>query len=84
MSKKIEREQGARCARMPGERFATQVAAEEMRMTRQINVVTGGGGQGMYCVKRCACNGYHLLTEENLQKWEANRRATRRERGRNA
>lgn len=84
MSKKSERAQGTRCARMPGERFESEMAAEDMRVTRQINVVTGGGGQSDYHVKKCACSGFHLITTEHLRRWEANRRATRRERGRNA
>lgn len=84
MSKKSERTQGTRCARMPGERFGTQSDAEDMRVTRQINVATGGGGQSSYHVKKCACGGFHLITTEHLQRWQAKRRETRRERGRDA
>lgn len=86
MGKKIAREsrQKLRCSLMPGECFNSRNAAEEMRVTRQINVATGGMGQAVYHVKKCACGRFHLMTDEHLKKWEANRRTTRRERGNNA
>lgn len=86
MSKKTAREQRQklRCSLMPGECFNSYAAADEMRVTRQINVATGGSGQSVYHVKKCACGRFHLMTEEHLRKWESDRRTMRRERGNNA
>jgi len=83
MSKK-NREQGARCSRMPGECFDTEQAANDMRVTRQINVATGGMGSVVYQVRPCRCGKFHLMTDEDLKKWEAARRAIRAEKRRNA
>lgn len=69
---------------MPGDRFSSQAVAEDMRLTRQVNVVTGGMGQVNYVVRRCVCASYHVMTEAHLEKWEAARRAKRQEKKRNA
>ena len=85
MSKgKRAREQGLRCPRMPGEVFASRTAADEMRVTRQINVAGGGMVQVNYVVKLCQCNRFHLMTEDHFAEWDARRRASPRERKRNA
>lgn len=84
MNPKKTREQGQRCSLMPGECFNSKAAADEMRVTRQLNVARGGMVQVVYHVKSCQCGRYHLLTSEHLQKWEADRRATRQEKRRNA
>lgn len=81
---KRERAQGLRCPRMPGEVFNSRADADDMRVTRQINAVTGGMGQGVYHVKKCSCERWHVITDEHLRKWEATRRAAQRERRRNA
>lgn len=83
MSKR-DREQGSRCSRMPGECFDTEKDADEMRLTRQVNVAIGGMGSVVYQVRPCRCGKFHLMTDEHLKKWEAARRATRAERRRNA
>ncbi len=83
MSKK-DRAQGSRCSHMPGECFDTEEAANSMRVTRQINVATGGMGSVVYQVRPCRCGKFHLMTDEHLKRWEAARRATRSERRRNA
>lgn len=86
MSKKSarQREQGTRCSLMPGERFGSRTAAEEMRVTRQINVANGGMGQIVYHVQKCTCGGFHLMTDEHYQRWSAKRRTDRRARERDA
>lgn len=84
MSKKDRREQGSRCSRMPGECFDTEEAANSMRVTRQINVATGGMGKVVYQVRPCKCGRFHLMTDEHLKRWEAARRTARSERRRNA
>lgn len=81
---KSKREQGIRCSLMPGEVFNSRVTAEEMRVTRQINVAAGGMGQVDYIVKVCQCGRAHLMTSENYQKWDNARRAKQREMRRNA
>lgn len=81
---KSKREQGMRCPRMPGEVFDSQSAADNMRVTRQINVAGGGMGQVNYVVKICQCGRFHLMTEEHFKRWDAARRAAQRERKRNA
>lgn len=81
---KRQREEGLRCARMPGEVFDTFDGAEQMRVTRQINVVTGGMGQVDYLIKLCGCGRHHLMTSEHFTKWDTMRRARQRERRRNA
>lgn len=63
-----EREQGVRCSLMPGECFNSEAEANEMRVTRQINVARGGMIQVVYHVKKCRCGRHHLLTSEHLQK----------------
>ena len=80
MSKKAarERRQGSRCSRTPGERFGSLAEADDMRVTRQINVATGGMGQAVYHVQKCSCGGFHLMTDEHYQRWSTKRRATRR------
>lgn len=82
MSKK-SRAEGTRCSRMPGECFDSEAAANDMRVTRQMNVARGGMGQVVYHVRRCSCGKHHLLTDEHLQRWESARRAARVERKRN-
>lgn len=81
---KRERHEGSRCARMPGEVFDTQLTAEQMRVTRQVNVAMGGMGQVDYVVKLCGCGRYHVMTSGHFAKWDATRRAAQRERKRNA
>lgn len=81
---KSKRQQGIRCSLMPGEVFDSRAVADETRMTRQINVAVGGMVQVTYVVKICQCGRFHVMTEENFQKWDATRRAKQRERKRNA
>jgi hypothetical protein len=81
---KSKREQGMRCPRMPGEVVDSEAAANEMRMTRQINVANGGMGQVNYVVKPCQCGRFHVLTDEHFTRWDSTRRAQQRERRRNA
>ena len=66
-----KRAQGLQCALMPGECFTSRAAAEEMRLTRQINVATGGMGQANYRVEKCACGRHHLITEQHWNEWNA-------------
>lgn len=85
MSKsKRARDEGFRCSLMPGEVFTSDTDADEMRVTRQMNVARGGMGQVDYVVRQCRCRGYHLMTLENFQRWDEKRRATQREKKRNA
>lgn len=86
MSKKADRarEQGTRCSLMPGERFSSRTEADDMRVTRQINVANGGMGQVVYHVQKCACGGHHLMTDEHFRRWSTKRRASRRARERDA
>lgn len=81
---KSKRQQGNRCSLMPGEVFDSRTAAEEMRVTRQINVAVDGMGQVNYVVKMCQCGRPHLMTSDNYEKWDVTRRAAQRERKRNA
>jgi hypothetical protein len=68
------REQGLRCALMPGECFTSEATANEMRLTRQLNVARGGMVRVEYHVKKCLCGRYHLITDEHLREWEAKRK----------
>lgn len=81
---KREREQGLHCSLMPGEVFNSRAEADEMRVTRQINVANGGMGQVNYVVKLCGCGRCHVMTNHHFDKWDAQRRARQRERKRNA
>ena len=79
-----ERNEGKRCSLMPGEAFTSRAEADEMRVTRQMNVARGGMGQVNYAVKACNCNRWHVMTDTHLREWELARRVARRERRRNA
>ena len=81
---KRERVQGLRCSLMPGEGVNSEASASDMRVTRQMNVARGGMGQVNYVVKQCRCRGYHVMTSEHFQRWDAQRRAMQREKKRNA
>lgn len=81
---KSRRNVGIRCALMPGEVFTSEIAADDARVTRQINVVTGGMGQANYVVMQCRCRRYHVMLETHLEQWNSRRREKQRERKRNA
>ncbi len=81
---KSKREQGIRCSLMPGEVFTSQASADDTRVTRQMNVARGGMGQVNYVVKLCRCGRHHVMTDEHFQRWDDARRATQREKRRNA
>lgn len=68
-----KREQGKRCSLMPGECFTSRAAANEMRVTRQINVATGGMVQANYHVEKCVCGRWHLMTDEHFRQWQEGR-----------
>lgn len=81
---KSKREQGVRCSLMPGEVFSSHAVADEMRMTRQLNTARGGMVQVNYVVKLCRCGRHHVMTSEHFERWDTARRATQREKRRNA
>ena len=75
---------GLRCSRMPGEVFDSESSANDMRVTRQMNVARGGMVQVNYVVKLCRCGRYHLMPEDHFKRWDESRRAAQREKKRNA